>query len=60
MREQGVGRNKSSIITQIFDAIEDGSGGDYHTTYWPMASYLSSRKYHIELDMPTYSGKLHL
>ena len=46
VREQGVGRNKSSIVTIAMDLALHG-GGDYHTTYWPQASYLSSRKYYI-------------
>ena len=66
MREQGVGRNKSSEVvevnfhlsipgfqnlpfqvTQIMDMLY-GGGGDYHISYWPQPSYLSSRKYYIE------------
>merc|ERR1711892_914112 len=43
VREQGVGRNKSSEVTQVMDELY-GGGGDYHTTYWPQASYMSSRK----------------
>ena len=41
-----LGRNKSSIVTIAMDLALHG-GGDYHTTYWPQASYLSSRKYYI-------------
>ena len=52
VREQGVGRNKSSDVTQVMDELYQG-GGDYHTTYWPQPSYLSSRKYYIE---STYQG----
>ena len=32
-----------------------GAGGDYHTTYWPQPSFLSSRGYHFELTFPAYS-----
>lgn len=32
-----------------------GAGGDYHTTYWPQPSFLSSRGYHFESTYPTYS-----
>ena len=31
-----------------------GGGGDYHTTYWPQPSYLSSRKYYIESTFQGY------
>ena len=53
VREQGVGRNKSSIVTIGMDYLNHG-GGDYHTSYWPQASYLSSRKYYIESTFPGY------
>ena len=53
VREQGVGRNKSDIVTQVMDYLYHG-GGDYHTTYWPQASYLSSRKYYIESTFAGY------
>ncbi|TRY69177.1 hypothetical protein TCAL_05612 [Tigriopus californicus] len=54
VREQGFGRNKSSLLTQIVDEFAK-AGGDFHTTYWPQASFLSSRKYYVELTTPTYS-----
>ena len=79
VREQGVGRNQSDIITQggsssnlgsylqespklylviswviskviscyllqIIESVAPGAGGDYHTTYWPEPSFLSSRR----------------
>lgn len=53
VREQGVGRNKSSDVTQVMDELYHG-GGDYHTTYWPQASYISSRKYYIESTFAGY------
>jgi len=31
-----------------------GGGGDYHTSYWPQPSYLSSRKYYIESTFESY------
>lgn len=54
VREQGVGRNKSSMLTQTMDAFSKG-GGDYHTSYWPQASFISSRKFYFESSYPTYS-----
>ena len=59
VREQGVGRNLSSPLTKLVNLDNKWSGGDYHTTYWPMASFMSSKKYHFELRMPTYSGDQH-
>ena len=48
-REQGVGRNKLTEITRLADAA-DGSGGDYHTTFFPQPTMISSRMYfaHVE------------
>ena len=34
--------------------LAEGAGGDYHTSYWPQPSFLSSRKYHLESTFPTY------
>ena len=53
-----MGRNLSAPLANIMNTGSKWSGGDYHTTYWPMASFLSSKKYHFELHMPTYSGDL--
>ncbi|KAK8733716.1 hypothetical protein OTU49_006446, partial [Cherax quadricarinatus] len=43
--EQGVGRD-GGIIANISD-LDGGAGGHYYTTYWPQASFLSSRRYSI-------------
>ena len=47
-REQGVGRNKLTEITRLADAL-DGSGGDYHTTFFPQPTLVSSRLYFAHL-----------
>ncbi len=46
--EQGVGRNKSTLTTFLADQL-DGGGGDYWTTYYPEATYVSSRRYFLHL-----------
>jgi len=43
-REQGVGRNKETLITQMADR-DDHAGGDYHTTFYPQTSFVSSARY---------------
>ena len=48
VREQGFGRNKSSALTNIADALYN-AGGDYHTTYWPAMQFVSSRGYYFEV-----------
>ena len=53
-REQGVGRNKLTEITRLADAL-DGSGGDYHTTFFPQPTILSSRLYFAHLHNYEYS-----
>lgn len=47
-REQGVGRNKLTEITRLADA-SDGGGGDYHTTFFPQPTFLSSSRYFLHL-----------
>lgn len=46
--EQGVGRNKKTMTTFLADQF-DGGGGDYWTTYFPQASFVSSRLYFFHL-----------
>ena len=53
-REQGVGRNKLTEITRLSDAL-DGSGGDYHTTFFPQPTFVSSRKYFAHLENYDYA-----
>lgn len=53
-REQGVGRNKLSEITRLADC-SDGGGGDYHTTFFPQPSFISSRLYMVHLGNFDYS-----
>lgn len=43
-REQGVGRNKETEITKLADR-DDRAGGDYHTTFYPQTTFVSSRRY---------------
>ena len=53
-REQGVGRNKLTEITRLADAL-DGSGGDYHTTFFPQPTFVSSRLYFAHLENYEYA-----
>ncbi len=53
-REQGVGRNKLTEITRLADSL-DGSGGDYHTTFFPQPTLLSSRLLFMHLENTEYS-----
>ncbi len=53
-REQGVGRNKLTEITRLADA-SDGGGGDYHTTFFPQPTFVSSRLYFSHLENYEYS-----
>ena len=47
--EQGVGRNKNTLNTFLADQL-DGGGGDYWTTYYPEATFVSSRLCYLHLD----------
>ncbi len=53
-REQGVGRNKLTEITRLADA-SDGGGGDYHTTFFPQPTFVSSRMYFAHLENYEYA-----
>lgn len=53
-REQGVGRNKLTEITRLADCF-DGGGGDYHTTFFPQPTFVSSRGYFAHLQNYEYS-----
>jgi len=52
--EQGVGRNKSSLITLQADAA-DHAGGDYWWTFYPQPSFVSSRGYWVHIETSAYS-----
>ena len=52
--EQGVGRNKETIITQIADR-EDRAGGDYHTTFYPQPTFVSTRGYFLHAETYGYA-----
>ena len=54
-REQGVGRNKQTEITRLADET-DGGGGDYHTTFFPQPTFVSSRRYWFHLENYDYSA----
>ena len=53
-REQGVGRNKATEITRLADEL-DGSGGDYHTTFYPQPTFMSSQMYFVHVFNTEYS-----
>ncbi len=52
--EQGVGRNKSTAITQIADK-SDRAGGDYHTTFYPQPTFVSTRGYFLHAETYGYA-----
>jgi hypothetical protein len=50
-----VGRNKQTEITRTADRL-DRAGGDYHTTFYPQPTFVSSRRTSympIPMGMPT-------
>lgn len=53
-QEPGVGRDKTTHITWQADVAGRG-GGDYHTTYFPQPTYLSSRRYALHADTTAYA-----
>lgn len=53
--EPGVGRDKSTQLTFEADR-RNGGGGDYHTTYYPQPTYISSRRYALHVDTTAYAA----
>jgi alpha-glucosidase len=52
--EPGVGRDKSTWITQQADAT-GRAGGDYYTTNYPQPTFFSSRRYAAHVDTTAYA-----
>jgi sulfoquinovosidase len=52
--EPGVGRDKTTEITFKAD-VSDKAGGDYHNTYYPQPTYLSSARYALHVETSAYS-----
>ena len=53
-QEQGVGRNKETFITQMADKL-DRAGGDYHTTFYPQPTFVSSRSFFVHAQTDGYA-----
>ncbi|MBU1080992.1 MAG: alpha-glucosidase, partial [Spirochaetes bacterium] len=53
--EQGVGRNKRTRVTWEAD-VADKAGGDYWWTFFPQATFASSRRYWMHADCPAYAA----
>ena len=53
--EPGVGRDKSTALTQAMDAT-GMAGGDYWTTNYPQPTFLTSRWLAVHLDATCYSA----
>lgn len=51
--EPGIGRNKRTLTT--FQADQDHAGGDYYTTNYPEATFISSQKYYCHADTYAYA-----
>ena len=53
--EPGVGRDKTTKLTQTMDA-EGLAGGDYWTTNYPQPTWLSSARYAVHLETSAYAA----
>lgn len=53
-REPGVGRDRASLAAYYAD-LHAGAGGDYHTTYYPQPTFLSSRRYACHVETSAYA-----
>lgn len=52
--EQGVGRDKSALLTWKSD-VAAHNGGDYYSTYYPQPTYVSSQRYCLHADTTAYA-----
>lgn len=52
--EPGVGRDKSTYVTWRSD-VENKAGGDYYTTNYPQATYVSIDNYYLHMFSTAYS-----
>jgi alpha-glucosidase len=52
--EPGVGRDKTTEITFKAD-VAGKAGGDYHCTYYPQPTYLSSARYALHVETSAYA-----
>mgnify|MGYP001009170795 CR=1 FL=1 len=53
--EQGVGRNKRTRVTWEAD-VADKAGGDFWWTFFPQATFVSTRHYWLHADCPAYAA----
>lgn len=51
--EQGIGRNKNTLVTFLADQ-DDQAGGDYYSTFFPAPTFVSTRKYYCHVDNTAY------
>lgn len=52
--EPGVGRNKETLTTFWAD-VKDKAGGDYYTTNYPEATFISTEKYYCHANTYAYA-----
>ncbi len=52
--EQGVGRDKSTLLTWRADMTAN-NGGDYYTTYYPQPTFVSSQHYCLHAETTAYA-----
>ena len=53
--EPGVGRDKSAYAWWCEEKKGHHGGGDYYTTYAPQLSYVSSRRYYVNMESSAYA-----
>lgn len=51
--EQGVGRNKKTLVTWQADCQEN-AGGDYYWTFYPQPTFVSTKKYYCHIVNTSY------
>ncbi|MBQ8647059.1 MAG: alpha-glucosidase [Oscillospiraceae bacterium] len=53
--EPGVGRDKTTYVTWRSDVENGGAGGDYYNTNYPQPTFVSSKRYYVDVDCTAYA-----
>ena len=53
--EPGVGRDKTTYVTWRSDVENGGAGGDYWNTNYPQPTFVSSKRYYVDVDSTAYA-----
>ena len=50
----GIGRDRKSMVKFLADQLPGEYGGDYHTSYFPLPTFTSSKHYYCHVNSSRY------